>query len=128
MVKIFVCVSCRQPGAEQGQEPVRPGESLASALESRVAAQSVGDKVAVCRVECLAVCDQPCTIALSGDDKWGYVIGNIDADAHADETLDAALKLVTAPNGIVPLRDRPPSFRKGVVARIPPTNFEGKRP
>jgi len=128
MVKIFVCVSCRRPAAENGEEPVRPGEALAAALEHGVAARSAGDRVAVCRVECLAVCDQPCTIALTGDDKWGYVIGNIDADAHADETVDAALKLAAAPNGIVPLRERPPSFRKGVVARIPPLTFEGKRP
>jgi predicted metal-binding protein len=128
MVKIFVCVSCRQPGGEENDAPVRPGETLASALENRVAAQAVGDRISVCRVECLAVCDQPCTIALSGEDKWGYVIGNIDPAAHADETFDAALKLVDAPNGIVPLRERPPSFRKGVVARIPPLAFEGKRP
>jgi len=128
MVKIFVCVSCRRPAAENDEEPVRPGEALASALETRVAARSAGDRVAVCRVECLAVCDQPCTIALTGDDKWGYVIGNIDADSHADETVEAALKLAAAPNGIVPLRERPPSFRKGVVARIPPPTFEGKRP
>lgn len=36
--------------------------------------------------------------------------------------LDGLARYATAPDGLVPWRERPEAFRKGVVARIPPSN------
>ena len=79
--------------------------------------------VKVTAVECLAVCKRPCTIALSGPGKWTCVVGDLDVEQHAGDVITAALNYVATENGIIPWRQRPLSFRKGVVARIPPLDF-----
>ncbi|MBI3454013.1 MAG: DUF1636 domain-containing protein [Rhodospirillales bacterium] len=124
MVTIFVCVSCRHPTDSNGGEAARPGVELADILQRRVASEAP-QRAVVKRVDCLAVCERPCTVALAGPDKWTYLIGDIDPPAHAGEILSAALSFEASGNGIVPLRERPVSFRKGVIARVPPLTFEG---
>jgi predicted metal-binding protein len=120
--KIFVCVSCRRDG-EEDDAVVSPGQALLKVVESRL--QRDGrTEVSVAAVECLAVCKRPCTVALCGADKWTYLIGDIDPDVHGDEIVSAALSFAASGNGIVPWRERPLSFRKGVIARVPPMNHE----
>ena len=120
--RIFVCVSCRQDG-EEDDAVATPGQALLKVIESRL--QSDGrTEVRVAAVECLAVCKRPCTVALCGADKWMYLIGDIDPEVHADEVVAAALSFAASDNGIVPWRQRPPSFRKGVIARVAPMNHE----
>ena len=124
MVTIFVCVSCQHSAEGSGGEIVRPGIELADMLQRHVAAEAP-QRADVRRVDCLAVCDRPCTIALAGQDKWTYLIGDIDPRLHCEEILSAALSFEASSNGIVQLRERPSSFRKGVIARVPPLNFKG---
>lgn len=126
MVTIFVCVSCRLQAEASGEEAARPGVELADTLQARLAEHAWPD-VVVRRVDCLAVCERPCTVALAGEDKWTYLIGDIDPRLHADEILASALKVAGSANGIVPLRERPASFRRGVIARVPPLSFEGEK-
>jgi predicted metal-binding protein len=114
---IFVCVSCRRRLGD-GAEFDEPGRGLAETLKARLH----GDSVAVTPVECLAVCKRPCTVALVGADKWTYLIGDLDPEAHIDEIVAAAKSFAASENGIVPWRERPASFRKGVIARVPPMN------
>jgi len=115
--KIFVCVSCRQDGGEEASD--RPGQALVQAIESRLRSDG-RTGVSVAPVDCLAVCKRPCTVALCGADKWTYLIGDIDPDVHVDEIVAAARSFAASDNGIVPWRERPLSFRKGVIARVPP--------
>jgi predicted metal-binding protein len=118
-VTIFVCVSCQRPIGEAGETFDRPGRELVEALQARLNdARPAG--VTVTPVDCLAVCKRPCTIALSGKDKWTYLIGDLDAKAHAGEIVAAARSFAASDNGIVPWKERPASFRKGVIARVPP--------
>ncbi len=117
---IFVCVSCRRGSGGNDESFDRPGPALVQAIESRLR----DDGVTVAAVDCLAVCKRPCTVALCGAGKWTYLIGDIDPDSHADEIVAAALSFAASDNGIVPWRERPPSFRKGVVARVPPANHK----
>jgi predicted metal-binding protein len=121
--RIFVCVSCRRDGDGQDDASERPGLALVEAIEARLRRQGRPD-VSVAAVDCLAVCKRPCTVALSGADKWTYLIGDIDPAAHADEIVAAAQRFAASDNGIVPWRERPMSFRKGVIARVPPLNHE----
>ncbi len=74
-------------------------------------------------MDCLAVCKRPCTVALAGDGKWTYVVGDLDPDTHADDVLAAALSYGESINGIIPWRQRPQAFRKGVISRVPPLSF-----
>ncbi|UYN95612.1 MAG: DUF1636 domain-containing protein [Enhydrobacter sp.] len=123
-ITIFVCVSCRRPTEEGDAAADRPGPRLVEALEAGLAAQAPGG-VAVTAVECLAVCKRPCTVALSAAGKWTYLIGDLDPETHAGEIVSAALAFAASGNGILPWRERPASFRKGVIARVPPPAFKG---
>ena len=114
-VTILVCVACRS-GDETG---ARPGQLLFEALQSRLASTDPR-RIALVPVECLSVCKRPCTLALAAPGKWTYVVGDLDRATHADDIVDAATRYAGAPDGIVAWRERPQSFRKGVISRTPP--------
>jgi predicted metal-binding protein len=114
-VIIFVCLTCRHAD----EEGVRPGKTLFDALEARLPGVANAN-VALRPVECLSVCKRPCTVALAGAGKWTYVVGDLDKEAGVDDVLEAALKFAKTPDGLVPWRERPQSFRKGVISRTPP--------
>jgi predicted metal-binding protein len=115
---IFICVSC----TVEGDRSENPGRALFEAV-SRKLADKPDSKAIVKPVDCLAVCKRPCTIALSGEGKWTYVVGDLGPEANADDVIAAAEAYGETANGIIPWRQRPQSFRKGVISRIPPLSF-----
>ena len=119
---VFVCTSCRRRvGEGEGPEAFdRPGAGLAAALQSRLSNERAIEVVAV---DCLAVCKRPCTVAVTGPDKWTYLVGDLDPDAHVGEIEAAVRAFAATSNGIVPWKERPQTFRKGVVARVPPIGY-----
>jgi predicted metal-binding protein len=117
-VTVFICVSCNRP--DLGATP--EGRLLFDAVAARA-----GGAVAVRPVECLAVCKRPCTVALQGEGKWAYVVGDLDHDRGVDDVI-AAVSYAASENGIIPWRQRPQSFRKGVVSRVPPLDCRPENP
>jgi predicted metal-binding protein len=120
-VTVFICTSCKatvNPGSS-------PGRALIDAMTARLEA-SPGTTVSVRGVECLAVCRRPCTIALAGGNRWSYVVGDLNPAEHADDLLAMALRYAASEDGIVPWRERPPVFRKGVISRLPPFLVHGQ--
>ncbi|CAH1659944.1 conserved hypothetical protein [Hyphomicrobiales bacterium] len=115
---IHVCTVCRRARADLPEGYDQPGLALAERLAALLAAK--GSTIPVLPVECLAVCKRPCTVAFAADGKWTYLIGDLDTDTHLDEIVGAAEAYAASANGIVPWKERPQSFRKGVVARVPP--------
>jgi predicted metal-binding protein len=109
---LLVCTTCRT-GEEAGE---RPGKILFDALQARLA----GGAIAVQPIECLSVCKRPCTVALAAPGKWTYVVGDLTLDANLDDILTAAARYGATSDGIVPWRERPLPFRKGVISRTPP--------
>jgi predicted metal-binding protein len=119
---LFVCTVCRQ-----GEEAaMRPGEAFVAALRERLQGEDLAG-IGVIEVECLGVCDRPCTAALAGPGKWIYVVGDLDAD-HVEEFIAAAKAYAASDNGIVPWSARPPCFKKGVVSRTPPLPRDADAP
>ncbi|MGA2792680.1 MAG: DUF1636 domain-containing protein [Roseiarcus sp.] len=112
---IFVCVSCKHAD----DAGARPGEALFEAVRARLA-RGCGSDIALRAVECLSVCKRPCTVALAGPGKWTYVVGDLDAEANVEDVVEAAMKFAATDDGLIPWRERPKSFRKGVVSRAPP--------
>ena len=106
---LLVCVTCK---SDEGQI----GASLFAALAER----PWEDGVALRSVECFAVCKRPCTVALAAPGKWTYVFGDLKPEAHVDDIFAAARRYAASPDGVVPWRERPACFRKGVVSRTPP--------
>ena len=113
---LYVCVACRAEGSDPDAE--RPGARLYRELAQAVAAR--GDDLHVEPVECLSVCKRPCTIAVSGPGRWTYIYGDLNAETSVDTILDGLRRYAATADGLVPWRERPEAFRKGVVARIPP--------
>ena len=108
---LLVCVTCK---SDEG--PM--GAGLFEALGERLAAEP---DIALEAVECLAVCKRPCTVALAGTDKWTYVVGDLEREiASRRYRRRPPAAMPASPEGIVPWRERPLAFRKGVVSRIPP--------
>jgi predicted metal-binding protein len=121
-ITIFVCVTCRVPIDGDENDFETPGGELAAAIEARL--RDVGASgIEVRPVECLSVCKRPCTIAFAGQDKWTYVIGGLDTKSHAEEIAAMAQRFAASKDGIIPWKERPLSFRKGVIARIPPETY-----
>jgi predicted metal-binding protein len=116
-VTIFICVSCTVEGARSAT----PGRALFDAVSAAIDGK---DGCAVKAVDCLAVCKRPCTVALSGEGKWTYVVGDLSPDTHADDIVAAAMSYGATSNGIIPWKERPQAFRKGVISRIPPLSFQ----
>ena len=107
---LLVCVTCK---SDEG--PM--GKGLLEALSARLAAEP---DIALQPVECLSVCKRPCTVALAAPGKWTYVVGDLKRESHLEDIVVAARRYAASPEGIVPWRERPLAFRKGVVSRTPP--------
>ncbi len=119
---IFVCTTCRRKREDAPLGYDLPGEELSRALADEVARRGL-QQIAVTPVECLAVCRRPCTVAIAGQDKWTHLVGDLDATAHVDDIVTAAIAFASSADGIVPWMERPQSIRSGGIARIPPVGF-----
>ena len=106
---VLVCVTCK---SEHGPD----GAALYDALEARLA----DEDITLRPVECLSVCKRPCTVALAAPGKWTYVVGDLNRQANVEDIVIAARRYAAAPDGLVPWRERPLPFRKGVISRTPP--------
>ena len=93
------------------------GPGLFDALGGRLASEP---DIALKAVECLSVCKRPCTVALAAPGKWTYVVGDLTRESHLEDIVAAAHRYAASPEGIVPWRERPLAFRRGVVSRTPP--------
>ena len=119
-VRLMVCTTCREAGVS-ADDPERPGARLYEALQARVGADpDLSSQIELEPVECLSVCKRPCTIAVSSPDRWTYIYGDLDPEASAETILQGIGLYAGTEDGIVPWRQRPTEFKKGVVARIPP--------
>lgn len=112
---LYVCTTCRAPDDASARTA---GARLLSALREQ--ASDVAPTLRVEGVPCLSVCKRPCTVAVAAPGRWTYVYGDLDADASAATILAGIGLYAGTEDGIVPWRERPEAFRKGVVARIPP--------
>ena len=114
---VYVCVTCRHPG-EPDSDP-RPGALLAAAT----ADAAKGSGVVVRQVRCLANCTRGLSAAVRCNGSWTYVLGGLDASNGAALVAGARL-LASAADGIMPWRGRPEPLKRGLIARVPPVNFE----
>ena len=116
---IHVCTVCRRKREDLPEGFDQPGQALAAALAARLDGAA---GITVQAVECLSVCKRPCTLAFTAGGKWTYLIGDLETDSHLDDIVTAAAAFAASENGIIPWKERPACFRKGVVARVPPLN------
>ena len=115
---IYVCTTCKR--ADEPDSEPRPGALLAAATEQAAA----GTDVKVQRLRCLANCTRGPSAAMRCNGSWTYVFGGLDADC-GPALVEGARLLATAADGILPWRGRPDVLKRGLIARVPPLDFEG---
>ena len=115
---LHVCVTCR--AGESGDTGPRPGRQLYDALIDAQRRQDTSSSFRIVEVECLSNCNRGCSVALSGPGRWTYVYGDLNQDC-IDDVMTGAERYAATSDGLVPWRERPTIFRKGVIARIPPS-------
>jgi predicted metal-binding protein len=117
-VTLHVCVTCRT--GEEGEDIIRPGRRLYDALAEAQRRQDGPQSFRITEVECLSNCNRGCSAALTGPGRWSYIYGDLD-ESCVDDLLAGASRYAGTTDGLVPWRERPTIFRKGVIARIPPS-------
>jgi predicted metal-binding protein len=115
---LHVCVTCLA-GEDRETEP-RAGRRLHDALVEAQRRQDDPPCFRIIEAECLSNCNRGCSVALSGPGRWSYVYGDL-GQASVDDLLAGASRYAATSDGLVPWRERPTIFRKGVIARIPPS-------
>jgi predicted metal-binding protein len=114
---IYVCITCKGAGESDG-EP-RPGALLAAATERA----AIGTEVEVRRLRCLANCTRGPSVAMRCNGSWTYLFGGLD-EGCAGALIDGVRLLAGASDGILPWRGRPEILKRGMIARVPPLDFQ----
>ena len=115
---IFVCITCRRE--RDPEEGLAPGLRLAEATSR--AAEGTG--IAVRRVRCLANCNRGLSAAIRRDGAWTYVFGRLDPEQDAPALVEGARLFAGTRDQIMPWRGRPEVLKRGLIARVPPIDFE----
>jgi predicted metal-binding protein len=114
---VYVCVTCRPAG--EPNSLLRPGAVLAAAT-----AEAAADtEVEVRPIRCLANCSRGPSAALRCNGSWTYVFGGLDVTC-AGALVEGARLLARAADGILPWRGRPAPLKRGLIARVPPMDFQ----
>jgi predicted metal-binding protein len=117
-VTLYVCVTCR--AGEADETTPRAGRRLHDALAQAQRRQDGSPRFRIVEAECLSNCNRGCSAALTGPGRWSYIYGDL-SEASIDDLLTGASRYAATDDGLVPWRERPTIFRKGVIARIPPS-------
>ena len=115
---IYVCITCKR--ADDHEEGMRPGLELARAT----ARAADGSGVTVRQVRCLANCSRACSAAVRRDGAWTYVFGELEPERDAAALIEGARLFARAADGLMPWRGRPDILKRGLIARVPPIDFE----
>jgi predicted metal-binding protein len=114
---VYVCITCRHPQHPDSED--RPGLLVAAAAERAAA----GTEVEVRRLRCLANCNRGPSAALRCNGSWTYIFGGLD-EQSAGALIEGARLLAGASDGILPWRGRPERLKRGLIARVPPLDFQ----
>ena len=114
---IYVCITCRPVG--EPDSVLRPGAVLAAATAHAAA----GTEVQVRPIRCLANCARGPSAAMRCNGSWTYVFGGLDVTCAA-ALVEGARLLARAADGILPWRGRPAPLKRGLIARVPPLDFQ----
>jgi predicted metal-binding protein len=106
-------------------EAPRAGVALA---EATVAAARSASDISVQRVRCLGNCSRGLSAAIRCDNAWTYVFGGLEPTRDGPSLIIGAQLLAQAADGIMPWRGRPESLKRGLIARVPPSNFREELP
>ena len=115
---VIVCITCRR--SIDPEDFPRPGLAFAAAVAD--AAKNTG--VRVKRVRCLANCKRGLSAAVRREAAWTYIFGDLDPATAAPALIAGAQLFARASDGVMPWRGRPQPLKSGLIARVPPDDYE----
>jgi predicted metal-binding protein len=115
---VIVCITCRR--SIDPEDFPRPGLAFAAAVAD--AAKNTG--VRVKRVRCLANCKRGLSAAVRREAGWTYIFGDLDPATAAPALIEGAQLFARATDGVMPWRGRPQPLKSGLIARVPPDDYE----
>ena len=119
---VLVCITCR--ASTDPDDAPRKGLALANAATQALGAAC---DVEVRGVRCLGNCNRGLSAAIRRDNAWTYVFGNLDAERDGPNLIAGARLFAQSNDGLLPWRGRPDPLKRGLIARVPPLDFEGER-
>jgi predicted metal-binding protein len=89
---------------------------------------ALGDErdVEVQGVRCLGNCNHGLSAAIRRDNAWTYIFGNLDAERDGPTLIAGARLFAESTDGLMPWRGRPDPLKRGLIARVPPLDFDGE--
>ena len=116
--RLIICTTCRREdspadGASDGGRLYDMAEALFDATLDRRGCVLIG-------VECMSGCNRSCTVGLAGPGKPSYLFGDLPPNEEAAADAVALVEQYCGnADGLLERRSRPPSFRRGILAKIP---------
>ncbi len=115
---ITICDTCKREGWDSGDMEQTDGERLAALVEE--AAQGI-PTLRTRRVSCLMGCKHGCNVAIQGQGKLNYTVGNFEPDAETAAGIVSYASLhADSESGQVPYREWPQAIKGHFVTRHPP--------
>ena len=116
--RLIICTTCRREDSPPNE--LTDGGRLYDIVRGQFGGWPDRDGCALVGVECMSGCNRSCTVGLAAPGKPSYLFGGLLPTA---ETAADALALVKqyrdSADGILERRRRPPSFHRGILAKIP---------
>ena len=117
---LYVCTSCRPPGTPREPKESRPGFVLYHELREAFDSSSLKGRVNVKPAECLSICPRPCGLALSSPGSWTYLFGDQQPFKTTSDVVECVALYLDRPEGSMARDERPKSFRRSILGRVPP--------
>lgn len=117
-LEIYICGACRLKGADM-ENPARPGKDLAQSLAEKLNNQNLNEQFSLKMMQCMSVCSRPATISIVSPGKFTFTIGDLDPALAAEDIITFAKLYAISEDGIPAWKDRPDSFKTGIVSRTP---------
>ena len=119
---ITICDTCKRTEWDAASGLPTDGEQLAAQIETLTDGLSVQTR----RVSCMMGCKRACNVAIQGDNKLTYVMGEFDPKAPdaAAAIVEYAIAFDQSPTGKVPFREWPQGVKGHFTSRTTPIPVE----
>ncbi|MBM4214151.1 MAG: DUF1636 domain-containing protein [Gammaproteobacteria bacterium] len=112
---LTVCVTCTASRSPAKRADLRDGAALYSEVRRAAPAH-----LRLRPVRCMSACTRPCTVAMSGSDRFTLLFGGLDPLTATDDILVCFDRYRATRDGFLRREERPSALQRGIIARIPP--------
>ena len=120
---LFICQKCNFTQTEAEKKGVRSGFRLLTQTAEVLKDQNPTEHIELRAMSCFGLCKKSCAALIMAEDKFGYLMGELDPDHAAEDLVEFAICHAKAPDGIVPKSSRNETIKNSIIARIPHANL-----